>query len=108
MRGAGQPLGAMQMMAIEGTRGVLFRALVAAIRGRLWRSRVSGVHRERGDEIRIESDHSSVILDGELFEARADRPIVLTPTAPVPGWTWMVRRSVTMKLSARSVSSPTS
>ncbi|HEY9553259.1 diacylglycerol/lipid kinase family protein [Allosphingosinicella sp.] len=84
MPGAGQPLGAMQMMAIEGTRGVLFRALVAAIRGRLWRSRVSGVHLERGDEIRIESDHSSVILDGELFEARADRPIVLTPTAPVP------------------------
>src|SRR3546814_6441737 len=28
MPGAGQPLGAMQMMAIEGTRGVLFRALV--------------------------------------------------------------------------------
>lgn len=84
MPAAGQPLGAMQMMAIEGTRGVLFRALVAALRGRLWRSRVTGVHLERGDEIRIEGDHSSVILDGELFEACVDRPIVLKPTAPVP------------------------
>ena len=84
MPAAGQPLGAMQMMAIEGTRGVLFRALVAALRGRLWRSRVTGVHLERGDEIRIEGDHSCVVLDGELFEACVDRPIVLKPTAPVP------------------------
>jgi diacylglycerol kinase family enzyme len=81
---AGQPLGAMQLMAIEGRRSTLVRALLAAIRGRLWRGPVSGVHVERGDEIRIESDHSSVILDGELFEARADKPIVLKPTAPVP------------------------
>ena len=84
MPAAGHPLGAMQMMAIEGTPGVLFPPLVAALRGRLWRSRVTGVHLERGDEIRIEGDHSSVILDGELFEACVDRPIVLKPTAPVP------------------------
>lgn len=82
--GASQPLGAMQLMAIEGKRGVLFRALVAALRGQLWRSHLSGVHLERGDEIRIEGDHSSVILDGELFEASLGRPIVLTPTPPVP------------------------
>jgi hypothetical protein len=25
-----------------------------------------------------------VILDGELFEAETNRPIVLTPTAPMP------------------------
>jgi hypothetical protein len=81
---ASQPIGAMQLMAIEGKRGVLFRALVAALRGQLWRSPLSGVHLERGDEIRIEGDHSSVILDGELFEACVDRPIVLKPTAPVP------------------------
>ncbi|HEY0315317.1 MAG TPA: diacylglycerol kinase, partial [Sphingomonas sp.] len=45
---------------------------------------MAGVHIERGDEIRIEGERSSVILDGELFEARAGFPIVLTPTAPVP------------------------
>jgi hypothetical protein len=80
----GPALGAMQLMVIEGKRGVLVRALVAAIRGRLGRSRVSGVHLERGDEIRIEGERSSVILDGELFEARTDSPIVLKPTAPMP------------------------
>src|SRR3546814_14629140 len=58
MPGAGQPLGAMQMMAIEGTRGVLFRALVAASRGRLWRSRVSGLHLGSGDALR--KDRQSV------------------------------------------------
>jgi hypothetical protein len=34
--------------------------------------------------IRIESDASSVVLDGEVFETRHDRPIVLRPTPPVP------------------------
>ncbi len=38
----------------------------------------------RGDEIRIEGHRSNVILDGEMFEANDDRPIVLRPTAPVP------------------------
>jgi hypothetical protein len=78
------PVGSMQLMAIDGRRSTLFHVLVAAIGGRLGRSRVSGVHLERGDEIRIEGDRSSVILDGELFEANVDRPIVLRPTAPVP------------------------
>jgi hypothetical protein len=84
MPGAGRTLGAMQMMAIERSPSTLLRVLVAAVRGRLGRSSVSGVHVERGDEIRIEGDHSSVILDGELFEASIDRPIVLKPTLPVP------------------------
>ena len=84
MPGSSQPLGAMQLMVIERRRSVLFGALIAAIRGTLGRSRVDGVHVERGDEIRIEGDHTSVVLDGELFEAFADRPIVLKPTAPVP------------------------
>ena len=37
-----------------------------------------------GEEIRIEGCGSSVLLDGELFEAGAGRPIVLRPTQPVP------------------------
>ena len=46
--------------------------------------RIRGVHLERGDEIRIEGHQSNVILDGEMFEAEDERPIVLRPTAPVP------------------------
>ena len=62
----------------------LFRAFAAGLFGRLGDSAMEGVHVKRGDEIRIEGDRSSVILDGELFEANAGHPIVLTPTAPVP------------------------
>ena len=35
---------------------------------------IRGVHFERGDEIRIEGRQSSVILDGEMFEANDDKP----------------------------------
>jgi diacylglycerol kinase family enzyme len=80
----GAKAGAMQLIVIERRPLALIRALVAAVRGRLGRYRMSGVHLERGDEIRIEGDHSSVILDGELFEGDRDHPIVLRPTRPVP------------------------
>jgi diacylglycerol kinase family enzyme len=83
MPGEGQRTGAMQLIVIERSLGALLGALIAAIRGRLGRGRLRGVHLERGDEIRIEGEHSSVILDGELFEADCGRPIVLKPTAPV-------------------------
>jgi diacylglycerol kinase family enzyme len=75
--------GALKMMVIERSPRALWRAMLDTARGRLSRSG-DGLHIERGDEIRIEGDHSSVILDGELFEAEHDRPIVLKPTAPVP------------------------
>ena len=80
----GAPPGAMQLIVIERSPWALIRALIAAVRGRLGRYRLSGVHLERGDEIRIEGDHSNVILDGELFEAHRGHPIILKPTAPVP------------------------
>lgn len=83
MPGAAQA-GSMQLLLIERSLPALVRALVAAVRGRLGRNRLDGVHLERGDEIRIEGSRSSVILDGELFEADVDRPIVLRPTPPVP------------------------
>ena len=84
MPGAGQKVGSMQLLLIERSLPALLRAFVAAIRGRLGLNRLDGVHLERGDEIRIEGNRSSVILDGELFEANVDRPIVLRPTLPVP------------------------
>jgi hypothetical protein len=71
-------------MVVEQRPAALLRALAAGLFGRLGQNRVSGVHVEHGDEIRIEGERSSVILDGEYFEANAGRPIVLTHTAPVP------------------------
>jgi len=79
-----QRAGALQLMVIERNPWAMLRALAAAMFGRLGHSRLNGVHLEQGDEIRIESDRSSVILDGELFEASLGRPIVLKPTAPMP------------------------
>ena len=42
-----------------------------------------GVHVEQADEIQIQGDRSSVILDGETFEARTDRPIHLSRAQPL-------------------------
>ena len=78
------PGGALQLMVIERRPLTLIRALVAAIRGNLGRHTLAGFHLERGDEIRIEGSNSRVILDGELFEADSDHPIVLRPSPPVP------------------------
>jgi hypothetical protein len=80
----GERAGSLKLMAIEQSRGTIFRALVAAVFGKLDQSRFAGFHLKRGDEIRIEGARPSVILDGELFEANEGRAIVLTPTAPVP------------------------
>ena len=84
MPAAGQRVGAMQLLVIERSLPALLCAFIAAVRGRLGRHSLRGVHLERGDEIRIEGDHSNVILDGEMFQANHGHPIVLKPTAPVP------------------------
>jgi hypothetical protein len=76
--------GAMQLLIVERNFRAKLGALFAALRGKLGRPGLSGVRIERGDEIRIEGNHSNVILDGEMFEAEDERPIVLRPTAPVP------------------------
>jgi hypothetical protein len=75
--------GALQLLVIERRLISVLRAIFWAIFGRLGRMRVSGVHVERGDEILIEGEKSSVILDGELFEIRRDKPITLKSTAPM-------------------------
>jgi diacylglycerol kinase family enzyme len=76
--------GTMQLLVIERSIPALVRALFAAIRGRLGRHQLSGVHLRSGDEIRIEGNRSAIVMDGELFETGAGRPIVLRPTRPVP------------------------
>lgn len=76
--------GNLKLMAVELGSTNLVRALVASIRGRLGLARLQGVHIEQGDEIEIDGERSNVILDGELFQTRSGRPIVLRTTAPVP------------------------
>lgn len=76
--------GHLKLMAIDQNPRALIRAIVAAVRGRLGRNRLEGVHVEQGDLIRIEGDRSNVILDGEIFQADTGRPIVLRTTPPVP------------------------
>jgi len=81
---ADQPSGALQLMAIDQNPIALIRALIAGLFGKLGSGIMNGVHIRRGDEIRIEGDRSSVILDGEIFQASAGRSIVLRPTDPLP------------------------
>jgi diacylglycerol kinase family enzyme len=83
MPGAGPRTGKMQILVIERDFRALVGCLIEAIRGKLGRRRLRGVHLERGDEIQIEGERQSVILDGELFQAEFGCPIVLKPTAPV-------------------------
>ena len=77
-------MGALQLMIVEQSPVALARALIASLFGRLGYERMQGVHVERGDEIRIEGERSSVILDGEIFQARVGCPIVLRHTSPIP------------------------
>ncbi len=74
----------MKLMAVEQSLWALLRAFFASFRGKLGESAMAGVHVEQGDMIRIESERSSVILDGEEFHAETGRPIVLRATSPVP------------------------
>ncbi|QLC26328.1 diacylglycerol kinase [Parasphingopyxis algicola] len=76
--------GPLKLMMVEQKPLALLRAAWASFLGKLDSAQLAGVHLSHGNEIRIEGDKSSVILDGELFEAQSERPIVLTPTMPVP------------------------
>jgi hypothetical protein len=76
--------GNMKLMAVDQSLPALLRLLWGSIFKRVGKHKLQGIHLEQGDIIRIEGDHSSVILDGELFEASKGRPIVLRSTEPVP------------------------
>ena len=73
----------LKLLAVEQSGKALARAFFAAIAGKLGREPVTGVHVQHGDVIRIESDSTSVILDGETFHATRGHPIVLLSTPPV-------------------------
>jgi hypothetical protein len=75
--------GPLKLLAIDHRSSSLVRGLFAGITHRLGVDKFSGVHVEEADEISIEGDGSSVILDGEMFEARIGKPIRLTPAMPL-------------------------
>ena len=81
LRGTGG--GPLKLLAIEERPASLFRAVFASIAGKLGRSRLQGVHFEEADEISIEGEGSSLILDGEMFHTRIGQPIVLKPAQPL-------------------------
>jgi hypothetical protein len=71
-------------MAVDQNLPALLRLVWASLFRRIGKARMQGIHLEQGDMIRIEGERSSVILDGELFEASEGKPIVLRSTQPVP------------------------
>lgn len=73
----------LKLIAVDQRPGALLGAIWAHICGRLGREQVNGVHLGNNDEIRIDGEHGNFILDGELFETRVDRPIILRSTSPV-------------------------
>lgn len=81
LRGTGA--GRLKLLAIEERPASLFRAIFAGLAGKLDRSRVQGVHYEEADEISIEGEGSSLILDGEMFRTQVGHPIVLKPAQPL-------------------------
>src|SRR3546814_16493191 len=59
--GAADKTGSMKLMAVDQSLPALFRMLFASLSGQLGKHKLSGIHLERGDMIRIEGDHSSEI-----------------------------------------------
>jgi len=75
--------GRLKFLAIEQRPSSLVRGIVAMLSRKLVKGQHQGVHVEQADEIQIQGDRSSVILDGETFEARTDRPIHLSRAQPL-------------------------
>lgn len=76
--------GLMKLLAVDQKPWAMLRMIAASLRGKLGQRQLDGVHFEQGDVIRIDGENSSVILDGEVFEANDERPIFLRSTPPVP------------------------
>jgi hypothetical protein len=75
--------GSLKLLAVEERPSSIIRGLAASVAGKLGRQKLPGVHFEEADEITIEGENSSVILDGEMFRAVRGSPINLTPAQPL-------------------------
>ncbi len=76
--------GRLKFMAVDQRMGAIIKLIASALFGQLGKYKTNGIHFRDGDTIRIDGGRSSVILDGEVFEADNDHPIILTSTPPVP------------------------
>ncbi len=80
----GEQIGRMKMLAVDKN----FRSVLGMFRvglfGKLGETASHGLHFQQGDSISIEGERSSVVLDGEIFEASTGYPITLRSTAPFP------------------------
>jgi hypothetical protein len=79
----GEGRGPLKFVAIEERPWSLFQALVAGATGGYKGRKMRGVHFVEADEITIEGERSSVILDGETFSAESGSPIRLKPAQPL-------------------------
>jgi hypothetical protein len=80
----GESSGRLKLLAVDQRPLAMFRVVWATLIGLLGKKRYGGVHISEGDIIQIDGDNSSVVLDGEVFETRLNRPIILRSTPPVP------------------------
>lgn len=80
---AGHEQGRLKLIAVEERPVSLLKAFIASLAGKLGNSRYSGIHIEEADEISIEGEDSSVILDGEMFRGDIGRPIHLQRAQPL-------------------------
>ena len=79
----GRREGVLKLLAVEERPSSILRGLAASFVGKLGREKVRGVHFEEADEITIEGENSSVILDGETFRTELGSPINLRPAQPL-------------------------
>ena len=75
--------GLMKFLEVDQAPMAMLKMMAASLRGKLGQTAMTGVHFQQGDVIRIDSEQSSVVLDGEVFEAYLGSPIVLRSTPPV-------------------------
>jgi len=76
--------GLMKFLAVDQKPMAILKMIAASLRGKLGQTAMTGVHFGHGDVIRIDSEQSNVVLDGEVFQAHHGSPIVLRSTPPVP------------------------
>jgi hypothetical protein len=80
---SGEGHGPLKFVAIDEKPSSVLRALFTGITGGYRGKKLRGIHFEEADEITIEGERSSVILDGETFSAERGSPIRLRPTQPL-------------------------
>lgn len=79
----GEGRGPLKLVAIEERPSSVLRALIAGVTGGYKGRKMAGIHFEEVDEVTIEGDSSSVILDGETFNTERGGAIRLRSAQPL-------------------------